>query len=116
MALLGLGGAQVFSTASGGKVYAYNAILTVSAQVVAPANSSRQKLTFHNPGAQDLYVFPSVDANGVALACSTAAKGGSFLIFANGGTLVVEGECQTAWQAFAASGTTNPLTVMDSNR
>lgn len=115
MAVLGQGGSQVWSTASGGKVYGYNAILTAAAQTVVLANSQRQKLTFHNPGTVDIYVFPTFDGNGSFLNCSMAAKGGSFLVFANGGSLTVQGECQGAWQAFAASGTTNSLTVMDSN-
>lgn len=111
------GGALAFSSASGGKVYAYNNITTVAAQVAA-ANPSRQKITFHNPGTVDIYIAPAYVVNtgtNVALAPTTAALGGCFIIYANGGTLELSGECQGAWKAFAASGTTNPLTVMDSN-
>jgi hypothetical protein len=108
------GGTLAFSAASGGKVYAVNNLGTSPIQVV-PANSSRQKLTFHNPGTQDVFVSPAVTATGTTLTPSLAALGGTFRIFANGGTLIVEGECQTAWNAFAAANANNPLTVMDSN-
>lgn len=116
----GVGASQVFSSASGGKVYAYNAITTAPATVV-PANTSRTLITFHNPGTIDIFVAPTtvinpVTGSAVALVPSTAALGGCFRIFANGGSLIIGGECQTAWQAFSASGSTNALTVMDSNQ
>lgn len=115
MSIHGLvGGAQVFSSASGGKVYPYNSISTAPLTVV-PANPSRTKLTFHNPGSIDIFVAPLFTATGAALAPSTGALGGTFRVFANGGALTVDGECQGAWQAFSASGAGNPLTVMDSN-
>lgn len=110
-----VGGAAVFSSASGGKVYGFNSLDAVTAVTVAPANTSRRKLTFHNPGTVDVVVFPTVDGNGAALAPTISAKGGSFLIFANGGSLTLEGEIQGIWKALAASGVSNPLTVMDSN-
>lgn len=113
----GPGSPLAFSSASGGKVYAYNAITTV-AQLVAPANTSRQKILFHNPGTVDLFIAPQYVVNSgsnVALAPTTGALGGCFRVYANGGTLSIEGECQGAWYAFAASATTNALTVMDSN-
>ena len=102
---------------SGGKVYAYNA-LTTSPVVVAPANPSRKTITFHNPGAVDLFIAPAfvqTTGSNVALTPSTAALGGCFLVFGNGGSLTMTGECQGSWQAFALSGTTNALTVVDSN-
>lgn len=114
----GPGGPQAFSSASGGKVYAYNALTTAPA-VVAPANTSRIKITFHNPGSIDVFVAPAKVLNAagsaVALVPTTAALGGCWRVFANGGTLEIAGECQGAWQAFSASGTGNSLTVMDSN-
>lgn len=116
----GVGGSLVFSSASGGKIHAYNAIGTIGTNnTVIGANPSRTQITFHNPGSQDIFIAPAtvIDNNGnaVALALSLSALGGSFRVFANGGTLVISGECQTAWQAIAASGSNNPLTVMDSN-
>jgi hypothetical protein len=38
-------------------------------------------------------------------------------VYGNGGTLDITGECQGAWQALAntGAGSSNPLTVIDSN-
>jgi hypothetical protein len=112
-----VGSPGAVSSASGGKVYAYNAISTAPA-VVAPANTSRQTIVFHNPGTGNLYVGPSQVLNaagsGVPLTPTTAAVGGCFILFP-GATLTVTGECQGSWQAFAAANANNPLTVMDSN-
>lgn len=114
----GPGGVLAFSSASGGKVYAYNNVFTTPHQV-APANPSRQSIIFHNPGDVDIFIAPATVLNSagsaVALVPSTAALGGCFRVFANGGSLTITGECATAWQAFSASGDTKPLTVMDSN-
>ena len=116
----GLGGPQVFSSANGGKVYSRNNISTTPS-TVAPANVSRQKIQFHNPGTVDIYIAPALAYSTAtatspsALTPSTSSLGGCRLVFANGGTLEITGECQGAWQAFAASGSTNALTVMDSN-
>ena len=75
---------------------------------------------FHNPGTNDVFIAPAYVQNtgsNVALSPSNAVLGGCFRVYGNGGTLVIEGECQGAWQAFAVTGagTANPLTVMDSN-
>lgn len=114
----GPGSPLAFSSASGGKLYPFNALDAVTPQQVAPANPSRQKIVFHNPGTVDVFVFPQLqNATGSATsnAPTVAAPGGSFRVYANGGTLSVEGECQGAWSALAASGSTGALTVMDSN-
>lgn len=114
----GVGAALAFSAASGGKVYAYNNVGTGAASV-APINPSRTQITFHNPGTVDIFVAPAnaLNVSGVqsVLSPTTGALGGCFRVFANGGTLVVTGECQGAWQAFSASAANNALTVMDSN-
>lgn len=115
----GPGGAQVYSQANGGKIYAYNNLSTTPAQV-APANPGRQRIYFHNPGTIDVYIAPAISINTTTgsnqtLTPSTSALGGCRMVFANGGTLEIVGECQGAWQAFSASGSGNPLTVMDSN-
>lgn len=111
-----VGGAAAFSSASGGKVYAYNTLDATTAILVAPANPSRRKVTFHNPGDADVLVFPTVNAAGGTNAPTLAARGGGFLVFANGGALEVEGECQGQWNALAVGGASDkPLTVMDSN-
>jgi hypothetical protein len=118
--LVGVGAPGTLSSASGGKVYAYNNISESSLVVVAGANQVRQRITFHNPGASDAFIAPALiqtSGSSVAFTPSNAALGGTFRLYANGGTLVVDGECQGAWQAFAVTGagTTNPLTVMETN-
>lgn len=123
----GVGAPQAFSSASGGKVFGYNNISESAPVVVAQANPSRVKIRFHNPGASDIFVGPSFIQNtlgtaptqpsNVALTPTNAALGGMTRVYGNGGTLEVTGECQGAWQALAitGAGTTNPLTVIDSN-
>lgn len=116
----GPGSPLAFSSASGGKVYAYNNISELAPVVVAPANTGRVRVTFHNPGATDVFVGPAYVLNSgsnVALAPTNAALGGCFRVYGNGGTLAIEGECQGAWQAFAVTGAgaSNPLTVFDTN-
>jgi len=116
----GPGSPLAFASASGGKIYAYNNISENAAAVVAAANQFRQKILFHNPGANDLFVAPANVQNtgsNVVLSPSNAALGGCFRVYGNGGTLVIEGECQGAYQAFAVTGAgaSNPITVMDSN-
>ena len=123
----GPGSPLAFSSASGGKVYGYNNISEFAARVVAQANPSRQKITFHNPGPTDIFIGPSFVQNvlgtapanpsNVALVPSNAILGGCWRVYGNGGVLSIEGECQGAWQAFAvtSAGANNPLTVMESN-
>jgi hypothetical protein len=121
----GIGGPQTFSSASGGKVYGYNNISTAAPRVVAQANPTRQRIRFHNPGTEDIFIGPAFVQNvlgtaptqgsNVALVPTTALLGGMTRVYGNGGTLEISGECQGAWQALAAAGTTNALTVMDSN-
>lgn len=114
----GPGSPLVVSGGSGGKVYGFNALDAVTPTVVAPANTSRQSVVFHNPGTVDVIVFPSLiqtTGSSVANGATVAAKGGGFLVYANGGSLTVTGECQGAWKALAISGSGNALTVMDSN-
>lgn len=125
--LTGVGASGTVSSASGGKVYAYNNISEVVPLVVAQANPARRKITFHNPGVNNVFIAPSfvqnvvgtapIQPSNVALALSNGALGGSRLIYSNGGTLEVTGECQGAWQALSVTGAgaSNPLTVEDSN-
>lgn len=116
--IVGVGAPGTVGPASGGKVYAYNNLNTTP-ETVAPANPTRKQITFHNPGTVDVMIAPAtvVASNGTStpLAPTTSALGGCFRVYANGGTLVISGECQTPWQAFAVSSSGNPLTVMDSN-
>src|SRR6266704_6996787 len=110
----GPGSPLAFSSASGGKVYGYNNIDEAAAKVVAQPNTSRVKITFHNPGAQDVFIAPvnvqnvigtaPTPPSNVALMPSNASLGGCFRVYGNGGVLVIEGECAGAWQAFAVTG------------
>lgn len=121
----GPGSPLAFSSASGGKVYGYNNISNAAPITVAPANTQRQSIIFHNPGAQDIFISPaninntlgSAPTTGAATAFTptTALLGGAFRVFANGGSLTITGECSGAWRALAAAGATNSLTVMESN-
>jgi|SRR5882757_1825072 len=115
--LSGVGASGSVGPTSGGKVYSYNNLGTASQQA-APANPSRTKITFHNPGSVDVFICPAFVQNtgsNVALAATTATLGGCFRVYGNGGSLVIDGECQGRWNAFALSGVNNPLTVVDSN-
>jgi hypothetical protein len=115
--ITGVGSPGTVSAASGGYILAYNDIYSTPQQVVGQ-DPQRKKLTFHNPGANDIFIAPTViqtTGSDVIFTPSPTALGGCFRVFANGGTLVIEGECQKPWQAFAASGTTNPLTVVVSH-
>jgi hypothetical protein len=114
MAQISATGAQMIIGGNGGKVWPFNNISTSPQQVLAPS-PSRASITFHNPGAVDILIAPNVQANGTPLVPSVGALGGCFRVFANGGSLTVTGECQVGWQAFSASASGNPLTVMESN-
>ena len=112
-----VGSPGTVGSASGGRTLAYNNIATSPQQVVG-ANPQRQSIFFHNPGTVDIFIAPATVQNtgsDVPLVPSNAALGGCIRVFANGGSLKIEGECQKAYQAFAATGSTNALTVIDSN-
>lgn len=112
-----VGSPGTVGSASGGRTYAFNNLSTTP-QPALGQNSQRQKITVHNPGTIDAFIAPATVQNtgsDVALAPSPSALGGSYLIYANGGSLVIEGECQKPWQIFSRSGSNNPLTITDSN-
>lgn len=116
--LRGVGSSGSVGPTSGGKVYAFNNLDAVTPVAVAPANPNRTRISFHNPGTVDVIVFPAlVQTSGSSAAnpATVAAKGGSYLVYANGGERLIEGECQGAWNALAVSAVSNPLTVTDSN-
>lgn len=105
------------SSASGGRTYSFNNISTAPIQIVG-ANPSRQKITVHNPGTIDVFVAPVFVQNGgsdAALTPSPSTLGGCLLVYANGGTLIIDGECQKPYQAFSRTSSAQPLTVIDSN-
>lgn len=119
--------AQIFGIGSpggsvggnGGKFYAYNNISNAGPIPVAPVNQNRVAITFWNPGSQTIYIAPAIvislaNPANQALTPSLAALGGCVPVLP-GGWISFQGECQGAFQALAAAGTTNPLTVIDSN-
>jgi hypothetical protein len=114
MTQISAGGAQTIGPASGGKVTAINNLTSVSNTQVIGSNPSRVSITFHAPGSIDIYVSPTVNAQGQTLAPSLASLGGTYHIFA-GADRTLTGECQGAFQAFSASSTNQPLTVSESN-
>lgn len=112
-----VGSPGTVGSASGGRTYAFNNLSTTPQQVLGQ-NPLRQQITVHNPGAVDAFFAPATVQNtgsDVALVPSPSALGGCYRVYANGGTLVIEGECQKPWQAFSASSTNNPLTVTESS-
>jgi hypothetical protein len=119
------GASSAVGPTSGSKTYAYNN-LTTTPQVVAQANQYRVSITFHNPGSVGVFVAPSAVQNTSNTAPTTpsdnpltpgpGALGGCFYVYPNGGQITFTGENQKAWQAFAASGINNSLTVAESNQ
>lgn len=109
----GVGSPGTVASASGGKVTPFIISGTFPTLAIA-GNPQRQSITFHNPGTINIYVSPTLTATGAALNPSLGALAGCFIIFP-GALLIISGECQTPWQAFAASGSNNPLTIMESN-
>lgn len=113
----GVGSPGTVGSASGGRTYAFNNLTTAPVQVIG-ANAQRQKITFHNPGAVDIFVAPlyvQTTGSDVQLVPSPTSLGGCFRVYANGGSLEITGECQKPYQAFSATGSGNPLTVVDTN-
>lgn len=107
------GGALTVGSASGGTTIGYNNIST-SPVVILPLDAQRRSITFHNPGSVLIFVAQTVLQNTGSDALyvpSLSNLGGSFLVPANGGVLIIDGECQKPWQAFSAAGLGNPLTI-----
>jgi hypothetical protein len=97
----------------GGAVAAVNSLSTTAVQVVS-AGSSRSHLTFHNPGTVNAWVYPLTNVSGGTNAPTLSSLGGSFQIFP-GAFFTVTDAVNSAWLAFSASGSANPLTVMASS-
>lgn len=113
MTMISSTGAQTIGPANGGKVTPINSLGTTALQVIGP-NPQRASLTFANPGTVMVYVAPLINAVGGSFTITLSALGGSFPILA-GGMLTLQGEISLGWQALAASGSNNPLTVSESN-
>jgi hypothetical protein len=114
-----VGAAQSYTGGNGGKTYAINNVSNLANIQVAPSLPSRRKITFINPGSSViLYVSMVNQINPITgvqspLIPTTTVLGGTVPVFP-GAFVTFEGECQCAWQALAASGVSNPLTVVDS--
>jgi len=117
--MFGVGSPGSASGASGGKFLSYNNISTAP-QVVAAANPNRVRISFWNPHASiTMFIAPSQvmiigQSAPVTLTPSVANLGGCIPLFA-GNRIEFTGECQGSFQAFSASGSALPLTVIDSN-
>lgn len=116
---VGVGAPSAVAGSGGGRTYAFNNISNAANLVVAPINPNRRRITFVNPGtAVTLYVAMSVQIDPIfgtqtALVPTTSALGGTLPVYP-GSYVTIDGDCQLQWQALAASGTANPLTVLDS--
>jgi hypothetical protein len=116
--ITGVGSPGTLSIASGGNVLAFNNINTTTPTPIVGVDPARTKITFHNPGIIDIFVAPasvSTGAQDVPFVPTIASPGGCFVVYANGGTLVIDGECQKGWQALSRTGSAQPLTVMVSH-
>lgn len=92
---------------------AFHALIdTTSTEIVTANTTTRAGLLFHNPGTVNIYICPSLDNNGLALAAGGA---GSFLL-TPGQSLPLVGLCSAAFNAVAASGSGNPVTAWEYRR
>lgn len=97
-------------TASTSPVSYGAAVGTTIAQVIG-TSTTRHGIIFHNPGTVNLYVFPSLNT-----AVTTTVIGGSILIFPGGAWELPSAmypNVNCAWSAFATTGSSNPLTVVE---
>ena len=115
----GVGAPQSVAGSNGGKTYAFNSINATLNVVVAPINPTRRRITFVNPSTTViLYVSMTTAIDPIfgtasPLTTTVALLGGSLPIYP-GSYVTIDGDCQCQWQALSASGTANPLTVLDS--
>jgi hypothetical protein len=106
------------STLANSTITAVNTIGTSPVAVIG-GNPSRNSITFHAPGSVDMYVFPTLVLSGgasVALTPSLASLGGGFHIFAGADRTISGPPATQAWQALAASGSNQPLTIMENTQ
>lgn len=124
-----IGPTYVIGPANGGKTIAFNNITNASNTNVAPVNPQRTSLTFFNPGTQTIYISQTRQVTFTQTAVSasnepsytesvltpTLSTLGGTMPLLPGAMMILTGECTKAYQALAAGGTANPLTVVDSN-
>lgn len=88
---------------------AVNNLGTSSLSVIG-ANANRRAITFSNPGGVNVYICPD------NLVANNATLGGMFVLFPGGEkTIIAEGNINVncGWNAIAASGSNNPLTILE---
>ena len=85
--------------------------------VVMQPSPTRTSINFHAPGSVDIIVAPLTVLQGgvsVNLVPSLAALGGCYRVYANGGDRPISGPAAgQGWQAFAVSGSNQPLTITE---
>ena len=92
--------------------YKFNSITSAPTTVVvgSTGNTFPTEISFHNPSsAVNVLVYPSVDGNGISMSVVSSSPGGAFLVYSNGGSIVIDGGSTMAW--FAISTGTGSLTV-----
>ena len=115
----GVGAPQSIAGSNGGKTYVFNSVTNTGNIVVAPINPTRRRITFVNPSTTViLYVSMTTAIDPIlgtasSLIPTVASLGGTLPVYP-GSYVTIDGDCQCQWQALAASGTNNPLTVLDS--
>lgn len=86
--------------------------LSTTASVLIASSTTRHGLVFHNPGTISAYVYPTL----TSAAPTTSSVGGSFIIYA-GGTLAFPSSMfpnvNCGWSGFSASGSSQPLTIVE---
>jgi len=102
-----------FPAASPLLFYGFNGISSAPTTVVAVSTGDDYptNLSFHNPSLLDILVYPSESGSGTTITVVSTSRGGSLLVYANGGTAVVDGGSTMAWYAIS-TGTTGSLTVV----
>lgn len=97
---------------TGGYITPVNNLSSGAWVQVTPANSSRNCLTFHNPGTEIVYVAPTIQGSsqGAFSPSGQTYLGGTWMLVP-GDSITFSGTCQQAWQATVAAGSSQPLTV-----
>jgi hypothetical protein len=112
-AINSLPGRMGFATTATLSFYAFNSVSSSPTQVVAGSTGTTYpaNLSFHNPSDLDIFVYPSVDGNGNSITALSSSPGGALLVYANGGSISIDGGSTMAWFAIS-TGTAGSLTVV----
>ena len=90
--------------------------LGTSPSNVIAADSTRGAITFHNPNLTSttnvsVLLYPTTDLNGNSLSPTFSAPGGGYVLLGGGEKTFRGADAAAAWDAVAASGSTNGLTM-----